>query len=67
MSFQIELIQDKVEFFEAYVLNELERKIEVKIEQNHAIMLQLHSVSHAVLLDNKGRTLYTAVAHFKAK
>ncbi|MDG5470889.1 DUF2536 family protein [Jeotgalibacillus sp. ET6] len=67
MSFQIELIQDKVEFFEAYVLKELERKIEGKIEQNQAIMLHVHSVSHAVALDGKGRIIYTAVVHFKAK
>ncbi len=37
MNFQIDFIEDKVEFFDATDLKTLEKKIEVKIEENKAI------------------------------
>lgn len=46
MNFQLDLIKDKVEFFEAASLQELEKKINVQIENNQAIMLRVRSVSH---------------------
>lgn len=67
MSFQIEILQDKVEFYDSHSLQELEKKIGVKIEQNQAIMLRVHSVSHQVAFDEKGRPYYTASVHYKAK
>jgi hypothetical protein len=67
MNFQFDLIQDKVEFFEANNINTLEKKINEQIEINKAILLTVHSVSHQMHVDEHGRTFYSAVVHFKAK
>jgi hypothetical protein len=67
MNFQFDLIEDKVEFFEAVDLKTLEQKITKQIEINKAIMLSVHHVSHQMHLDDKGRLFYSAVVHFKAK
>ena len=45
MNFQFELIQDKVEFFEATNIKSLEKKINEQIEVNKAILLTVHSVA----------------------
>ncbi|HZG73402.1 MAG TPA: YrzA family protein [Chondromyces sp.] len=63
----LDLIEDKIEFFEANDLASLEKKIDEKIEQNKAIMLSVHSVSHQMQFDPDGRKHYSAVVHFKAK
>ncbi|ESU30695.1 hypothetical protein G3A_20790 [Bacillus sp. 17376] len=65
MNFQFDLIEDKVEFFEAIDLKTLEQKINKQIEINKAIMLTVHHVSHQMHLDDKGRLFYSAVVHFK--
>jgi Protein of unknown function (DUF2536) len=65
MNISFDLIQDKVEFFEADRLQILERKIEEQIEHNKAIMLGVHSVQHQVVIDENGRRYYTAAVHFK--
>ncbi|MDP1498062.1 YrzA family protein [Bacillus velezensis] len=65
MNFQLDLIKDKVEFFEAASLQELEKKINVQIENNQAIMLRVRSVSHQVTTVD-GRILYSASVHFSA-
>jgi hypothetical protein len=67
MSLQFELIEDKIEFFEAVDLKNLEKKINEKIEQNKAIMLHVHSVSHQMQLTENGQPFYSAVVHFKLK
>ncbi len=67
MNFQLDIIQDKIEFFEALSLNELEKKINEQIEHNRNILLEVHSVSHQMHVDEEGRRLYSAVVHFKAK
>ncbi|KKB36385.1 YrzA family protein [Bacillus thermotolerans] len=67
MAFQLEMIEDKIEFFEAGDLASLEKKIADKIEQNRAILLGVHSVSHQVHTDADGRKYFSAVVHFKAK
>nr|WP_263325639.1 YrzA family protein [Neobacillus sp. Marseille-Q6967] len=67
MNFQIEFIEDKVEFFDANDLKSLEKKIEVKIDENKALMLGVHSVSHQMHVTDKGQTYFTAVVHFKLK
>jgi len=67
MSFQIEFIEDKIEFFEANDLKTLQRKIEAQIELNKAILLCVHSVSHQMHVGEKGQTFYSAVVHFKKK
>ncbi|AKF32854.1 MULTISPECIES: DUF2536 family protein [Bacillus] len=65
MNFQLDLIKDKVEFFEAASLQELEKKINVQIENNQEIMLRVRSVSHQVTAVD-GRILYSASVHFSA-
>jgi hypothetical protein len=67
MNIQLELFEDKVEFFEAYDLKTLEKKINEQIDHNKAIMLMVHSVHHQVQFDPDGRKYYTAVVHFKRK
>lgn len=65
MDFQLDFLKDKIEFFEALSLKELEQKIQKQIEHNQAILLTVHSVSHqTTVIDD--RILYTAVVHFKA-
>jgi hypothetical protein len=67
MNFQLDFIEDKVEFFDATDLKVLEKKIEAKIEENKAILLGVHSVSHQMYANEKGLTYFTAVVHFKLK
>ncbi|MCM3663908.1 YrzA family protein [Mesobacillus subterraneus] len=67
MEFHFDLIEDKVEFFEAVDLKTLEKKVNKQIEINKAIMLSVHHVSHQMHIDEKGRLFYSAVVHFKAK
>lgn len=67
MNFQLDLIKDKVEFFEATDIRTLEKKINEQIEINKAILLRIHSVSHQMHVDENGRTFYSAVVHFKAE
>lgn len=65
MDFQLDFLKDKIEFFEATSLKELEQKIQKQIEHNQAILLTVHSVSHQMTVIDE-RILYTAVVHFKA-
>ncbi|MDO7488075.1 DUF2536 family protein [Peribacillus sp. NPDC096622] len=69
MSFQLDLnlFEDKIEFFEAESIKNLEEKIQSQIEINKAIMLQVESVSHQMHVSEEGRRFYSAVVHFKAK
>ncbi|PLS01239.1 DUF2536 family protein [Neobacillus cucumis] len=67
MNFQLDFIEDKVEFFEASNLKTLQKKIESQIDENRAIMLSVHSVSHQMHVNENGQTYFTAVVHFKKK
>jgi hypothetical protein len=67
MNFQLDFIEDKVEFFEANNLQTLQKKIELQIDENRAIMLSVHSVSHQMHVNENGQTYFTAVVHFKKK
>lgn len=67
MNFQLDFIEDKVEFYEATDLNTLQKKIESQIEVNKAILLGVHSVSHQMYVAENGKTYFTAVVHFKKK
>ncbi|MBS4215561.1 MULTISPECIES: YrzA family protein [Neobacillus] len=67
MNFQLDFIEDKVEFFEAGDLKTLEKKIANQIEVNKGILLGVHSVSHQVHVNEKGQTYFSAVVHFKKK
>lgn len=66
MNLHFDLIKDKVEFFESNDLKVLEKRINEQIEINKAILLRVHSVSHQMHVDENGKTLYSAVVHFKA-
>ncbi|ETI67185.1 DUF2536 family protein [Neobacillus vireti] len=67
MNFQFDLIEDKVEFFEANNLKTLQKKIEAQIDENRTILLGVHSVSHQMHVNENGQTYFTAVVHFKKK
>lgn len=67
MNFQLDFIEDKVEFFEANNLKTLQKKIEAQIDENRAILLGVHSVSHQMHVNENGQTYFTAVVHFKKK
>ncbi|MBM7097180.1 MULTISPECIES: DUF2536 family protein [Alteribacter] len=67
MFLHTEAFKDKIEFFEAGSLKALEKQIQQKIEDNQAIMLSVHHVSHQVSTHPKGYLVYTAVVHFKAQ
>ncbi|WP_338451537.1 YrzA family protein [Niallia oryzisoli] len=67
MNFQLDFIEDKVEFYEAHDIKTLEKKVNTQIEVNKAILLKVHSVSHQMHVDENGRTYYSAVVHYKAK
>ncbi|HEO8419814.1 DUF2536 family protein [Niallia sp. FSL W8-0635] len=67
MNIQLEMIEDKVEFFEGDSIKTVEKKINEKIEVNKSILLSVHSVSHQVTILDNGRPYYTAVVHFKMK
>ncbi|MEH7461219.1 YrzA family protein [Bacillus thuringiensis] len=68
MSFTFEMIEDKVEFFEAASLALLEKKINEQIDNNKALMLEVHHISHQMMMDLESkRPYYSAVVHFKLK
>jgi hypothetical protein len=67
MNFQFELIEDKIEFFEANNLQTLQKKIESQIDENRAILLSVHSVSHQMHVNENGQMYFSAVVHFKKK
>jgi hypothetical protein len=66
MSFQLDLLKDKIELFEATSINELEKKINEQIVHNQAILLSVHSVSHQMHVNEEGKRFYSALVHFKA-
>ncbi|MBO9130442.1 YrzA family protein [Bacillus sp. 165] len=68
MQFSFDMIEDKIEFFEAAELKTLEKKITEKIDDNRALLLEVHHVSHEMVLDPESkRPYYSAVVHFKQK
>lgn len=67
MNISFDMIEDKVEFFEATSLQELEKSIQKQIDINKSIMLGVHSVSHQMHVTEDGRKLYSAVVHFKLR
>lgn len=68
MDFRLDLIDTKIEFFEAHDLKTLERMIAGQIDMNKALMLDVHSVSHQTAFNAKSeKMVYSAVVHFKVK
>jgi len=68
VSFTFEMLEDKVEFFEAPNLVSLEKKINEQIDNNKALMLEVHHISHQMIMDPESkRPYYSAVVHFKLK
>jgi hypothetical protein len=66
MSFFLDKIENKIEFFEAYDLMTLEKKINEQIENNKALMLNVFSLSHNVVFNPlQNKMLYSAIVHFK--
>jgi hypothetical protein len=67
MNISLDLIEDKIEFFEADDLQTLEKKINEQIEHNKALLLHVHHVSHQMHVAENGKRFYSAVVHFKVK
>lgn len=68
MAFSFEMIEDKIEFFEAASLSMLERKINEQIDHNKALLLEVSHVSHQMCFDPDSKNpYYSAVVHFKLK
>lgn len=68
MDFRLDLLDHKIEFYEAFSLKELERIVEQQIDNNKALLLEPFSIEHHVTFHpGREKMLYTAVIHFKAK
>jgi len=68
MNFRLDLMESKIEFYEAFTLQELEKKITVQIDNNKGLMLEPYSVSHqATFHPLHEKMLYTAVVHYRLK
>jgi hypothetical protein len=68
MEFSLDLLETKIEFFEAADLMTLETLIERAIEINKALMLDVHHVSHQMAFNPRADKLhYSAVVHFRLK
>lgn len=66
MSFNLSLIEHKIECFEAYNFKELERKIDQQIENNKALLLEPVTIQHQTLYHPElQKIVYTAIIHFK--
>ena len=66
MNLRLDIIEDKIEFYEEVDIKTLEKKINEQIEINKALLLRVHSVSHQMHVDENGRTFYSALVHFKS-
>jgi hypothetical protein len=67
MNLHFDLLEDKIEFFEATNIKTLESKIASQIEVNKAIMLHVQSVNYQMHVNENGQTYFTASVHFKLK
>lgn len=66
MLIQSNALRDKVEIFESSSIADLEKKIETKINENQAILLEVHHVSHQLTFNPiNAKRIYTATVHFK--
>jgi hypothetical protein len=67
MSFMLDKIENKIEFFEASDLITLEKKINEQIHNNKALLLDVFFISHDVVFNPiHNKMLYSAIVHFKA-
>jgi len=68
MGLILDKIESKIEFYEAFDLRTLEKKMAEQIENNKALMLDVHAVEHRVTFDPRNeKMLYTAMVHYKSK
>lgn len=68
MNIRLDLIESKIEFYEAFSLQELEKKIAQQIDNNKALMLEPHSVTHqASFHPLHEKMYYSAVVHYKLR
>lgn len=64
MSFTFEMLEDKVEFFEVR-LSFFRTKISEQIDNNKALMLEVHHISHQMVMDPESkRPYYSACCSF---
>ncbi|GKU78319.1 DUF2536 family protein [Paenibacillus sp. L3-i20] len=68
MEFRLDLLETKIEFFEAINLKSLESQIEKSIDINRALMLDVYSISHQSTFNHRTEKMhFSAVVHFKIK
>ncbi|MBH5316947.1 DUF2536 family protein [Paenibacillus sp. GSMTC-2017] len=68
MEFRLDLMETKIEFFEAADLKSLESRIEKSIDINKALMLDVYSISHQAAFNHRTEKMhFSAVVHFKIK
>lgn len=68
MDIFLDRMENKIEFFESYDLNTLEKKINEQIDNNKALLLTVFSISHNVVFNPlKNKMLYSAIVHFKVQ
>lgn len=66
MFIQSNALHDKVEIFESSSIADLEKRIELKVIDNQAILLEVNHVAHQLSFDPvSGKKIYTAIVHFK--
>lgn len=68
MEFRLDLLETKIEFFEANDLKSLEQQINRQVEINKALMLDVFAVNHHTAFNPSTEKMhYSAVVHFKVK
>jgi hypothetical protein len=68
LSIFLDKMENKIEFFESYDLNSLEKKVNEQIDNNKALLLTVFSISHNVVFNPlKNKMLYSATVHFKGQ
>ncbi|MCU6709509.1 YrzA family protein [Paenibacillus sp. J5C_2022] len=68
MEFHLDLIDTKIEFFEAETQKTLEDQIRYAIDTNKALMLDVHAVQYQTAFNHRTEKMhYSAAVHFKLK
>lgn len=68
MDFQLDLLETKIEFYEATDLRTLEKQIQTAVDNNKALLLDVYAVQHhSAYHPRMEKLVYSAVVHFKLK
>ncbi|MFD0962177.1 DUF2536 family protein [Paenibacillus chungangensis] len=68
MELHLDLLDTKIEFYEAETLKTLEDKIRYAIDNNKALMLDVHAVQYQTAFHHRTEKMhFSAAVHFKLK